>query len=109
VVWAYDTNTDTWTSLSWTIDRPALPVDWTPLYHDRSGLLLLYEWPGEALWAYDIDTDSRYQLGLWDPPAGELLYDPAAPDGPLDDWTDAPWPDFYVFHFFNGPASTSWW
>jgi len=111
VVWAYDTNTDTWTPTPWTPGEPLLPVGWTPLYNDQSGLLLLYRSPEEALWAYDIDTDSRYQLGPWEPPAGELFYDPTGDNPPGEGGAD-PWnwrPAFYVFHFFNGPASTSWW
>ena len=108
VVWAYDTSEDTWTPTPWTPGKTMLPVNWSSFYHERSGLLVLYdEWPkGAPLWAYDIDTDGRYQVGGWDPPLGQLFHRLFAcgfsPGMPCVQ-------EFYIVHFFSGPASTTWW
>lgn len=79
-VWAYDANAGAWAARPWAAGKAMLPSRWPAIYHDPSGLIVFYDrWlsPGTSAWAYDVDTDMRYELAPWGvAPAGGLIYDP---------------------------------
>jgi hypothetical protein len=65
-IWSYDLATDRWTEAGWFPEAagiwrsPPGGFQWrggvAALYHDPSGLVILYD--GETMWAYDVDTNT---------------------------------------------------
>lgn len=93
-VWVYDTDADVWVARPWAVGKTMLPNDWPAIYDDASGLIVFYDpWPapGASAWAYDVDTDARYEITPWEVPAGELLLDPMSERFYVFTWDLEPW------------------
>jgi hypothetical protein len=61
-LWSYDLAADRWTVVRWFTEEIPYITGWgsgdrtAAVYHDPSGLVIVYD--GQAVWAYDIETDT---------------------------------------------------
>jgi hypothetical protein len=123
-IWSYNLAADRWTREGWFPDTR----NGAAVYHDPSGLLIVYE--GGPMSAYDVDTDTMtavHQLPDPSQPAGSRLpnggvayaYDPghdlviaaaAGPENtPADIWTFAPATGAWRLEPAQVPADLAWW